>query len=139
MLVGILLLAYELNQNRQMMRAQTRTSLAQGVTDLVLTMASDEETSSLLARGEAGEDLTADEATRFRRFVIAQLRYHENVHYQYRIGLYDEGEFLAQRATWKNIVFSQKGNTDIFCSTRQNFSPAFVAEIEGLLTTYTCE
>ncbi len=138
-LAGILLLAYELNQNRQMMEAQTRTALAQGIIDILTSHSSDEATSTLIRRGDADDNLSADEQVRYRRFVIAQFRYHENVHYQYRIGLYDEAEYLAHRATWQNVVFSQPGIVDIFCSTRGNLSPAFVAEIEGLLTTYTCD
>ncbi len=70
---------------------------------------------------------------------IAELRYHENVHYQYRHGLYDEEEYRAHRAQWSNFVFQQKGRVAMFCATRPGLSPEFVAEIEGLLTTYKCE
>jgi len=138
-LAGILLLAYELNQNRQMMQAQTRNELSQGVVEILLELSNDAEGVSILTRGNRGEDLTEYELARYRLMTIAQLRYHENVHYQYRNGLYDEDEYLAQREAWRNSVFSDKGLVDIFCSIRTGLSPEFVAEIDGLLTTYRCE
>ena len=70
---------------------------------------------------------------------MAQLRYHENVHYQYRNGLYEEAEFSAQRDYWRNNVFHSEGFVEVWCSVRLGFSPEFVAEINALLTTYRCE
>ena len=138
-IVGILLLVYELNQNRDMMRAQTRNELSQGLIEILLELSNDAEGVNIFTRGNRGENLTEYEFARYELMTIAQLRYHENVHYQYRNGLYDEDEYLAQREAWRNSVFSDKGLVDIFCSIRTGLSPEFVAEIDGLLTTYRCE
>ncbi len=138
-IIGILLLGYELNQNRDMMRAQTRNELSQGLIEILLELANDDEDASIYLRGSKGEDLTEVESERFRLFSIAQLRYHENVYYQYRNGLYDDSEYFAQRELWRNEVFNNKGMVDVWCPRRSGFSAEFVAEVGGLLTTYTCD
>ena len=136
-IIGILLLAYELNQNRQMMQAQTRNELSQGIIEILLAFTDDEESASLWNRGQRGDELTDEESARYRRMAVAELRYHENVHYQYRQGLYDENEFEAHREQWR-LLFGEKGRADVFCTARPGLSPEYVAEIEGLLTTYQC-
>jgi hypothetical protein len=138
-LVGILLLAYELNQTRELTRAQTRNELNQSLISIMLDLADDAETASLIDRGDNGEALSDTERVRYIGLTIPQLRYHENVYYQYRNGLYDEVEYRAQREGWRNRVFQSPGIVAVFCAGRSGFSRAFVSEIEGLLTTYTCE
>ena len=99
----------------------------------------DDESASIVLRGDRGEELTEIESARYENMTISQLRYHENVYYQYRNGLYDETEYLAQREMWRTNVFAQKGLAELFCDLRHGFSPEFVAEIDGILTTHRCE
>jgi len=132
-LLGILLLVYELSQNRAMMEAQTRTALQQGFNEWIYNANADLETSSLDMRGNRGDELTEEERVRYTRLRLALLRYYENVHYQYRIGLYDEEEFAAQREAWRRVTINNSGTRDLFCGSRSVFSPYFVAELEGLL------
>jgi hypothetical protein len=56
-IVGILLLVYELNQNRDMMMAQTRTDLSQGIIEMLLDISNNGERASIFARGAAGQML----------------------------------------------------------------------------------
>ena len=138
-LVGILILVYELSQTRDMTRAQTRNELSQGLIAVMLNLADDAETASLILRGDNGEELSEVERARYTNLTVAQLRYHENVYYQYKSGLYDETEYLAQREGWRNFVFHARGLVEVFCAIRSGLSPAFVSEIDGLLTTHRCE
>ena len=138
-IVGILLLVYELNQNRHMIMAQTRNELAQEVTNILFELQNNAEMAEIAFRRSQGEELSEFESVQYRLRVMAQLRYHENVHYQYRNGLYEEAEFSAQRDYWRNVVFHNEGLVEIWCSVRSGFSPEFVEEINGLLTTYRCE
>ncbi len=94
-LLGILLLVYELAQNRQMMRAQTRTQIATEIVGLLGDI--NPQFASVFRRGISGEELTPDEEIQFRYRQLTVFRYFENVHYQYRQGLYDEVEFSAQK------------------------------------------
>ena len=131
--VGILLLVYELSQSRAMMEAQTRATVAQGFNDWIYNVSADQETVNLMSRGDRSEELTDEEAARYLNFKIAQLRYYENVHYQYRMGLYAQEEFSAQREAWRRVTLNNKGTRDFFCSRRPVLVPEFVDEIENLL------
>ena len=57
-LIGIILLIIELDQNRDMLKSQTKSELAMGVSTLTLAIASNEQYADVLARGRAGEPLT---------------------------------------------------------------------------------
>ena len=100
-LVGLFLLIAELNQNRDMMRAQTRHELAMGIVDLLQTPASNEQLADLMYRAKSGEEMTPTELFQFQLGTNALYRYWENVHYQYRVGLYDDIEFGKQREAWR--------------------------------------
>ena len=86
-ILSITFLAFELSQNRDMMRAQTRNDLSQGVIELLVVQATDGELFNILRRGNAGEELSEDEQGRFNTMQNAFFRYWENMHYQYRNGL----------------------------------------------------
>ena len=131
-LAGIFLLIYQLDQNRLMIQAQTRTVLAQGVTDILYRLSVDDDVSELWDRGNAGDELTVTEAGRFTRLMLSQLRYQENVHYQYRTGLYDEVEFTAQREAWRR-AYATPGASRVWCTVRTSFSAEFADEINALL------
>ena len=83
------------------MRAQVRHELASTIVDLLNSSANNSELASVIRRAGLGEQLTADEQFQFRLRSNALLRYWEDVHYQYRLGLYDEVEYSRQKAAWK--------------------------------------
>ena len=136
-LVGIILLIVELDQNREMMRAQTRNEIAAEIIDLLTDITNNEQYASVHRRALAGEELTADEEYQFRVRTIALFRYFENVHYQYRLGLYDEDEFTTQKIAWKG-TFRTKLASEIWCRYRPSISPEARAEIDALVTDHTC-
>jgi hypothetical protein len=138
-LVGILLLVLELDQNRELTRAQTRSELAMGIVDITSLSASNIQLAGVLRRGDIGEDLTPDEFRQYRARTFALFRYLENVHYQFRQGLYDEVEFMRQRAAWQAYAASSKTGIEIWCRTRSLYSPEFVNDFDSVLTTYTCD
>ncbi len=138
-LAGILLLVFELSQNREMMTAQTRNEISQGAIELLTLAINDVSFQNVIRRGQFGEELSEDEQWQFNRYQQGWLRYWENVHYQYRIGLFDETEFAYQKATWAGSLSIHPGIVKHWCERRVGFSPEFVAEIDGLLTIYQCE
>jgi hypothetical protein len=117
-LLGILLLIYKLAQNRQMMRAQTRTVIADGLQTFLTAVGSDPQIAPVYVRGSLGDArrfgdaLSEAERAQYALLVNAAFSYFENVHYQYRNGLYDESEFNAQREAWRRI-FSQQGYAEV--------------------------
>ena len=136
-LAGIVLLAFELEQNREMMRAQTRNEVSVQLVNLLSQIATSGELSSLLFRAESGEPLNDEEISQFEARALAMLRYFENVRYQYRQGMYDEEEFSAQQEAWRRFM-SNAAYVSIWCTWRETFSPEFRVALEALFGTNTC-
>jgi hypothetical protein len=138
-ILGLILLAIELQQNQEMMRAQTRNEIALGVIDLMMVPASNPQLASVMRRGGAGEELSPDEYFQFRRMAIATLRYYENVYYQYREGLYEKPQFDRQKEAWKAYAARSPGTQAIWCELRSSFSEDFAREWEALIADiYSC-
>ena len=139
-LAGILLLVYELNQNRAMMAAQIRNSMAQANAVLIQNEAHNPEVLDLTLRGMEGESLTPLEQAQFRLIWAAYFQLWENTHYQYRVGLFDALEYESQTKAWVRLL-SQPGIRELWCSPRGRGegSTLFVAEVDQLLGDDGCE
>ena len=137
-LIGLLLLIAELAQNREMMRAQIRHELAMGIVDLLQVPANNDQLADVLLRGATGEELKPTEMYQFEMRTNALFRYWEDVHYQYRIGLYDDTEFSRQRAAWKVSLERSRLAADYWCRVRRLYSPEFALEMDSLLAEGSC-
>jgi hypothetical protein len=137
-LIGILLLVFELNQNRELTRAQIRNELSQGVIEFTMAQAENEQLADIILRAESGGDLTPVEQRRYTYFFRGFIRYIANVHYQYRLGLYDDSEYIVQRDAWAQYLSSSQPLAHVWCEYRMTVSVEVRAEIDNLLTTYTC-
>lgn len=137
-LVGLLLVVVQLRQNRDLTRAQVRHELSAGIVDLLQVPASNPQLASVLRRGAEGEPLTPDEAFQFRVRSNALLRYWEDVHYQYRQGLYDEVEFSRQKDAWRDSIRRSVGLQRYWCDVRALYSPAFSEAMDALLPPGAC-
>jgi hypothetical protein len=131
-ILSIMFLAYQIAEQRELMKAQTRSALSSEVIGLLVSEATDDGLVSSLRRSNAGDELSPDDRFRLDRISRAYFRYWENAHYQYRNGLYDETEFAAQREGWKSRL-SRPGVAVIWCDSVEMYSLEFVAEIERLL------
>ena len=134
-LAGIMLLAYELNQNRQMMRAQTRNAIAETVVNMLTLQANSPELSQIQLKRSAGQQLTPLEQSQFMVMEWAYWRFRENVNYQYRHGLFDESEYLAQRQIWILEVNTEEDAREVYCSRRSSTSVEFTSEIDAFMET----
>jgi len=132
-LAGIVLLIVELDQNRQQMRAQTRHELAMGIVDLLQIPAANPQLAEVLFRAKAGAALTPTEMFQFELRTNALFRYWEDVHYQYRLGLYDDVEFIKQRDAWRASIGSSVLAQAYWCRVRLLYSPEFMAAMDALL------
>lgn len=132
-LVGILLLVYELDLNRQMMQAQTRHEVAQGIVEQLRELTSNRELSDLEYRGRCGTLESLEDFRRFFTFINWRMRYWEDVHYQYRQGLYDESEFLGLREAWRAFL-RPRAVRENWNRMKGGFSSEFVAEIDVLMS-----
>ena len=131
-ILSIVFLAYQIGEQRELMKAQTRTAISSEVIGLLVSQATGEGLVSALRRSFDGEELSPDDRFRLERISRAYFRYWENVHYQYRNGLYDEEEFRGSRVGLKWRL-SRPGVAAIWCDTEEQYSREFVAEVERLL------
>jgi hypothetical protein len=131
---GIVFLALELNQNSRMMKTQTRNA----ITESILNFQFNAETSGLRAVAlKANNDLsslTAEEMGKVAQLYVSNLRLWENIHYQYRNGVFDEEEFDAERNSWKALGERTPMLRSVYCQLKQagSLSPAFVTEMDKL-------
>lgn len=137
-LTGIILLVVELDQNREMIRAQSRSDISRHITDHLTLIGSNPQTASLMRRAEAGLELSADEEAQQFYLFSANKRMWENMHYQYRLGMFEESEFDGERTAWGFLINKDRSFGKNWCPTRQNYSPEFVAELESLLIEDVC-
>ncbi len=137
-LIGILLLVYELNQNRALMAAQTRDSLSQATATALQQQAGNSVLADLVRRANSGEQLTPTERSQYIAYTLAWFRVWEDQHYQYRVGLYDESEFAAVRALWI-IRLQDEAMRELWCNFRGTFSPTFFNDVNEALEERRCE
>lgn len=137
-LLGLLLLVAELRQNAAMMRSQTRNDLSASVVELFVRVAENPQLSSLRRRADAGEALTPDEQYQCVVVTRAFFRYWENVHYQYRQGLFDDVEFSRQREAWRQYAEASAALVDFWCAERTDFSEPFVEQFDRLVPAGAC-
>src|SRR5499427_10646369 len=138
-ILGLLLVIIQLQQNRTLMRAQVRHELASTIVELLNSSANNSHLVDVLRRAGRGEPLTEDEQLQFRLRSNALLRYWEDVHYQFRLGLYDEVEYSRQKAAWKATFANSVGLVSYWCEVRPLYSPVFASEIDRLLPPQSCQ
>jgi hypothetical protein len=137
-IIGLLLVVVQLQQTREMMRAQMRHDLAVGIVELLNSAAANNQLANVMRRGGADEALNADERYQFRTRNNALFRYWEDVHYQYRQGLYDEEEFSKHIEAWRAYLAASKGAVSYWCEVRLLYSPKFAAQMDALLPSHKC-
>lgn len=137
-ILSIMFLAWQISENRDLTRAQTRSAIASESAGLLSNEALYADLASIVYRSNQGEELSAEEQFRLERLTLSYFRMWENAHYQYRNGLYDEAEFAGARNAWK-VRLNRPRVTEIWCRTRVNYSPVFVADMATLLPADACK
>lgn len=137
-ITGLLLVLLELNQTQKLTRAQTRHELSAGIVTLLLDTASNQQLAGVMYRGSQGAPLSPPEQFQFEMRSNALLRYWEDVHYQFRMGLYDQEEFRRQRDAWSATLRESVGFREYWCRVRPLYSPSFADEMNRLLPPNAC-
>ena len=137
-ITGLLLVLIELNQTQKLTRAQTRHEMSSGIVTLLLDTASNQQLAGVMYRGSQGATLSPAEQFQFDMRSNALLRYWEDVHYQFRMGLYDQEEFKHQRDAWSATLRESRGFRDYWCRVRPLYSQSFADEMNRLLPADAC-
>lgn len=131
-LAGIFLVAYELQQNRIAIEAQSRSDVASQAVDSALRIAENLPLLEAQRKDEAGEELTPVEVRLLAMANVARFRRWENTHYQIRQGLYSAAEAEGQLEAWDRIV-DRPSVSKWWNENRQDFSREFVVLIDSLI------
>ena len=142
-IAGIVFLGVQINQSNHLARAATRNDVAQSVAGLIRDNNTTEIVElSLELRDNPAALTEAERRKLFQNFQV-QFRTWENIHYQYRMGLFDQAEFDAERSVWAgNFEDDLQQELPLFvftwCRTRAVMSPIFRSEVDALLPTEAC-
>lgn len=135
---GLVIVVLQLYESQRMTRAQTRHELSSTIVTILSDTANNPQLASVIYRGSRGLPLTPVEQFQFEARSNALLRYWEDVHYQFRMGLYDEEEFDRHREAWAATIRQNKGFVEYWCRVRQLYSSAFANEMNRLLPQGAC-
>lgn len=131
-ILSILILALQISRTEDVIKAQTRSALASRSIELLTGEAVNGDLANIVRRSFDREELSADERFRLDRLHQAYFRGWEDVHYQYRVGLFDEEEYSHLREAWRARL-ARPGVADFWCLMRSYYSAAFVSAIDHLL------
>ena len=135
MLFGIFLLVYELKQNREIAQAQLRSDYAEQLIGQLEVIYSNPEFAELVLDFGCGETTAicqSVEQFRFDTYWDGRFRSWENLHFQYRNGLYDEAEFEAAIVGWRNLLTITRV-AENWTEGQETYSPEFVELMNSLL------
>jgi len=129
-IAGIIILAFELDQNSDLVAAQTRNTMSQSVIENIqMNMEPRVVLANLkLARGDA---LSAEDIYLLDHIANATFRLWENTHYQYRVGLLDAEELEADMEIWRRLM-DEQAFADHWENSRDTYSRPFREVIDGL-------
>jgi len=130
-IAGIIFLAVEISQNSDMIRAQTRTQMAEEVTELLSVNMSDQDYAAVLMKGNSLEELSDVERYQYYRHRSAWLQYWNNMAYQNQMGLYDEHEFDLQMSTIRSDMDTFPGLKVHWCANRSKASARLIEALEA--------
>ena len=126
-ILGIFFLAVEIQQNTDMMEAQTRDSVTSKQIEFYLTLSQNEFAADTLRRGRLGElDADSTEGTAFTFMTISLFRTWENEWYQYDKGLFEAQEFIARSNNWAELLNAYPGYKSLWDDSPTNYSEGFV-------------
>ena len=138
-LIGILILVYELRQNHELARAQTRIELANTTFQLNLSIATDEQLAEIIRKSFAGEELTDTEYIRQLNFNVANLSYWESLNLLASAGLYDQAAYERRIAGFRTLIRNNRYARQSYCLNRYVLSAEFTTSVDEMLDGMECE
>lgn len=137
-LAGIVLLAYELNQNRKMMMAETHRDIALAAMEIAFNTSHDREMVEIMVKNRAGKQLTPVEATQYRWRNFGQFRRYQSDYYLYTSGFYDDDEYRALKTGWRTSLNRNPLIGENWCIFRENMPQSFRRELDALFHNKPC-
>jgi len=131
-IAGIAFLAVEIRQNTRIVQAQTRAQIASESADHLMRRAENGELAEIATRAENGDELSQAEEQRLFNLFQSRFRRWENIHFQYRSGLYSEEESTGNLRAWGGALSNEAARRH-WERQRDSFSPEFRRDIDQLI------
>ena len=130
--LGIIFLAFELQQNTQAIQAQTRDSITEKQMEYASWVATNRDLAEVYARGVRSADLDVVERAMWNQYVQGVVREWENSQYQTERGLFTPEEYEARVERWRAGV-RLPAFREFWEGDRLQFAPSFRAEIDRIV------
>ena len=134
--VGLFFLIIEIQQNSQLMKAQTRDSVTEKTLSFYESIYGDTDTFEAWDSVRNQSDITLPvigDEMRFSQIALANFRLWENEWYQYQIGLFDIEEFEPRFVMWTRLLRSPAYRS-IWADMKNSFAPGFRQKIDSLVS-----
>lgn len=132
-IVGLLFLAYEINQSTR----ATIAAASEGLTEqslLYFSLRIDNETIAEASfKQNQGIDLEEYEEFQLELHQHLNFRVFENAYLQYRRGFYDDSEWDRYRRIIANLMKENESSQRMWDRTRGGWTAEFAAEVNGLI------
>ena len=106
-IASIIFLGVEMQQNTDMMKSQTRNLIVENQLIFCERVIDNADFAAVVNDLKVDSELYQPGSTgriRYHFFAMSQFRLWENEWYQYKMGLFDEGEFNSRVNTWKTNI-----------------------------------
>ena len=130
--LGLVLVAYELRQNNEQLAEQSRQSVADGVRQITLSVATSPELARLLSREVSLEEMTGSERMQFAAWFVAWLKSAEHAFIQHQDGILDDEIWLARQNQAIGMLEREKFDY-LYQTNKDVFVPAFIAHFDEVL------
>ena len=123
--LGLVLVAYELRQNTMMMQSQTRDSMTEKQMMFSEWVATNKYTAEVMTLAAAGKlEPNTPEYNSFLFLNQGIFREWENSYYQYERGLFEPEEFEPRKDRWRRVMANEPVR-DYWKMSRDEYSPGF--------------
>ena len=135
-IVGIVFLAFEIQQNTEMMKSQTRDAMTGKLMDYAVSIGSDIGLADMYARGNSGRELDLASGEIAAYTILTQANFRDvgkmNI-INIGLDLFDSDEFTPRLQQWERLLMnSESGYRRIWPNIRDSFSPDFKELIDSL-------
>ena len=132
-LIGIFFVGYELRQTNRFEEAQTRQAISDAAIDELLRMAENEHLLAAAEKANSNQPVSAEEATANQLMAAARMRRWENIHYQYRMGLYSAEDMTGNIESWGAVMCLPRFRA-FWTARRNQFNEDFAATIDQVIS-----
>lgn len=132
-LAGLIFVAIEISQNNEMMRTQIRNEMTLAQIENTRFRQTPAMLQLAVKARQPGYQFTPEEELLWNLWIRSTVRMWENMHYQQRLGLYDQDEADANRSIWTETFNQSEEFKEFWTQSKSDFSVSFRREIDSVI------